>query len=427
MHSLYSDVRSARLLYLGMFRRMGAGLPDVRRGIGVWGPVVLAVFGILFVGCTSSGSNSTSSIPKLVSTIPTTSSTTLPLAPSTSCPTSMNIGLWSDARLASQVIVVSAEIGSLSEMSQAFSSGVGGVVLMGNTSSPTAKSDLAKMMALVQGGVAPLIMTDEEGGGIEPFAALVGSMPWPRSMAQTMSTAEVASLTYKVGKALRSIGVTMDLAPVVDMDASPGPSNTDPDGSRSFSADPATVTKYAKAFESGLEKAGIIPVLKHFPGLGGSSGNTDFMPAHTLPYATLLQGGLIPFERLAPPAKAVMMSNASVPGLTNGIPASLSPQAVELLRNVIGFNGVIITDSLETVSISSYQPDLAKAVVDSAEAGNDLIMLASSNPNQMASYQSALHALTQAMAAGFLPRRTVEARVGRILALKGFPPSCIFY
>ncbi len=276
-------------------------------------------------------------------------------------------------------------------------------------------------------GVPPLVMTDEEGGGIQPLSALVGSMPWPRMMAKTMSPGQVESLTYRVGQALRSIGVNMDLAPVVDLDAGPGPSKTNPDGSRSFSADPTVADRYAKAFAAGLEKAGVIPVLKHFPGLGGASGNTDFTSAHTVPYSSLLRGGLIPFQRLVSTAKVVMVSNASIPGLTGGTPSSLSPTAIQMLRNVVGFNGVIVSDSLETISISSFQPDLAKAVVASAVAGVDLVMLASSNPNQLPTYQRAKRALVRAIATGVLPRDAAEASVGRILALKGFAPSCIYY
>lgn len=391
------------------------------------GLVAVVAFGIILSGCNSSKPVSGELAQKPVSAISTTSSTATSAPAPTTCLSSIDVGQWSDGRLASQMIAISSEVGTLADISQAVSGGVGGVVLMGNGSSPALKTELAKMRSLVPDGVSPLVTTDEEGGGIQPLSALVGSMPWPRMMAKTMSSVQVESLTYRVGQALRSVGVTMDLAPVVDLDAGPGPSNTNPDGSRSFSADPTIAARYAKAFEAGLEKAGVIPVLKHFPGLGGASGNTDFTPAHTLPYSTLLQGGLIPFQRLASTAQAVMVSNASIPGLTDGVPSSLSPKAIGILRKVVGFNGVIVSDSLETVSISSYQPDLAKAVVASAEAGVDLIMLASSNPNQLPIYQSAKRALARAIATGVLTRGAAEASVGRILALKGFAPSCIYY
>ncbi len=405
----------------------GAGVLIVRGKVERVGLVTLLIFGIILSACNSSKPVSGGLTPMPVSAIPTTSSVVTSVPAPNSCLSSIDVGEWSDGRLASQMIAISSEMGTLADISQAVSDGVGGVVLMGNGSSPALKIELAKMRSLVSDGVSPLVMTDEEGGGIQPLSALVGSMPWPRMMAKTMSPGQVESLTYRVGQALRSVGVNMDLAPVVDLDAGPGPSNTNPDGSRSFSVDPPVADRYAKAFEAGLEKAGVIPVIKHFPGLGGASGNTDFAIAHTLSYSTLLKGGLIPFQRLASTAKVVMVSNASIPGLTGGVPSSLSPNAIRVLRSVVGFNGVIISDSLETISISSFQPDLSKAVVASAEAGVDLVMLASSNPNQVPIYQSAKRALARAIATGVLPRGAAEASVGRILVLKGFAPSCIHY
>lgn len=270
-------------------------------------------------------------------------------------------------------------------------------------------------------------MTDEEGGGIQRVAQLVGSIPWPREMAATMSPSQVESAANKVGKGLIKLGINVDLAPVVDLDNRSGPTNSNPDGKRSFSIDPATTTRYAKAFLTGLSRAGVLPTLKHFPGLGGASGNTDVMPAHTVPFSQLVNSALIPFKALASSVPFIMISNASVPGASKGVPASLSPMIVSILRNMTGFKGIIISDSLETTSISSYQPDLSKAVVDSALAGVDMIMLASSNPVQSPIFLQAEDALSQAISSGVLQRSIAEQRVGSILALKGIPTSCIYY
>lgn len=343
------------------------------------------------------------------------------------CAITVDLGKWTNSDLAGQMLVTSADIGSLQSADQAVSSGVGGIVLMGNASSQNLKSEISSMVSKSPLGIRPLVMTDEEGGAIQRLAELVGSMPWPRTMASSMTLAAVENMSYSVGLKMKNLGVNVDLAPVVDLDAGAGPSRTNPDGKRSFSPQPLIATEYAQRFMLGMIKAGVIPVMKHFPGLGESSGNTDVMAAHTLPYQELVSTGLVPFEKLKAMPAMVMVSNASVPGLSKGVPASLSPKVMSILRSVVGFGGVVITDSLETVSIQSYQPNISKAVVDSAAAGADLIMLASSNPNQFSVYSEARAALANAILTNQVSRALAEQRVGQILKLKGIASSCIYY
>lgn len=343
------------------------------------------------------------------------------------CATTVDLGKWSDTDLAGQMLVTSAVMGSLKSADQAVSSGVGGIVLMGNANSQNLESEISSLVSKSPLGIRPLVMTDEEGGAIQRLAGLVGSMPWPRTMASSMSLSSVENLSYSVGLKMKRLGINVDLAPVVDLDAGVGPSRTNPDGKRSFSPQPSVATEYAQRFMLGMAKAGVTPVMKHFPGLGQSSGNTDVMAAHTLPYQELVGTGLVPFEKLKKIPAMVMVSNASVPGLSKGVPSSLSPAVISILRSVVGFEGVVITDSLETVSIQSYQPNISKAVVDSALAGADLIMLASSNPDQFGFYSQARAALAKAIFANQIPRSVAEQRVGQILELKGIPSSCIYY
>ncbi|MCL5077035.1 MAG: hypothetical protein M1288_02825 [Actinobacteria bacterium] len=343
------------------------------------------------------------------------------------CAITVDIAKWTNSELAGQMLVTSADIGSLQSADKAVSSGVGGIVLMGNANSQDLKSEISSLVSKSPMGIRPLVMTDEEGGAIQRLAELVGSMPWPRTMASSMTLAAVENMSYSVGLKMKNLGVNVDLAPVVDLDAGAGPSRTNPDGKRSFSPQPLIAAEYAQRFMLGMIKAGVIPVMKHFPGLGQSSGNTDVMAAHTLPYQELVSTGLVPFEKLKTMPAMVMVSNASVPGLSKGVPSSLSPKVMSILRSVVGFGGVVITDSLETVSIQSYQPNISKAVVDSAAAGADLIMLASSNPNQFSVYSEARAALANAILTNQISRPLAEQRVGQILELKGVASSCIYY
>lgn len=345
------------------------------------------------------------------------------------CPRTVNLADWSAKRLAAAMIAVSVEVNQLQDVTPEVRGGVGGIVLMGNETSPSLRSQLISVGALTSHGVSlqPLVMTDEEGGGVQRLSAVVGSAPWPRDMVRTMSPGQVRSLARSIGARMKALGVGVDLAPVVDLDSGPGPSNSNPDGRRSFSSNASVATSYAGAFASGLREAGVVPVLKHFPGLGGSSGNTDVQSAQTLPISQLANSALVPFESLASREVMVMMSNASVPALTGGVPASLSRAAVALLRSTVGFKGTIITDSLETVSISNFQPNLGQAVVDSVRAGVDMVMLASSAPNQVAGFREARQAIVSAINEGSYPRASAETAVAGTISLHGFPRKCIRY
>lgn len=226
---------------------------------------------------------------------------------------------------------------------------------------------------------------------------------------------------------MRSIDVTYDLAPVADVDAGAGPSATDPDGQRSFSGDPTVASEYAVAYGAGLVQGGVIPVVKHFPGLGGASGNTDNGPAATPPLSTLETRGLVPFRAaVAAGAPAVMVSNASVPGVTS-LPASLSPSVVSgLLRSTIGFHGLVLTDSLSAGAIAAAGFDVPKASVAAVAAGSDMVLFGSaltaqdvellSPTNVAATFQRVTSALVSAVDEGAIPASRIDGAVGNILA-----------
>jgi beta-N-acetylhexosaminidase len=171
-------------------------------------------------------------------------------------------------------------------------------------------------------------------------------------------------------------GVNMDLAPVVDVDGrDEPPSSTNPDGWRSFSGTTSVVTQDGLAFARGLTDGGVIPVLKHFPGLGHATGNTDNGPADTLAWSNLQQVALPPFTAgIAAGMPSIMIANARVPGLTTR-PASLSPAVITTqLRRTLGFRGLIMTDSLSARAISGAGYTIPRAAVTSLDAGTDMVM-----------------------------------------------------
>ena len=203
--------------------------------------------------------------------------------------------------------------------------GYGGLLLFGTTASANFVTDVAALQHETPNGDVMMIMTDQEGGGVERLTNLVATLPWAQTMGKNLTANEITAEGLRVGRSMRAAGVNTDLAPVLDVDGrSVEPGARDPDGYRSFSGVPATAASDGVAFMKGLSAAGVTSVVKHFPGLGGATGNTDYGPAATLPWPQLRSTGLIPFEAaVRAGATAVMISNARVPGLSS-LPSSLS-------------------------------------------------------------------------------------------------------
>lgn len=337
------------------------------------------------------------------------------------CQNSQVVASWTLRRRAAQLVVAPVQEADVKAVSPLLSAGVGGVILFGAGAPGDLGGQLSALVARAEGGVAPVVMTDEEGGGVQRMAELVGSLPWARTMAATDSPARVRALGESVGAGMRSLGVTMDLAPVLDLDGGPGPDALHPDGARSFSADPRIAATYGIAFAQGLMTSGVIPVVKHFPGLGTSSYNTDFGPATTAPLASLQGRDLLPFESAVNAGlPAVMVSNATVPGLSEG-PASLSRAAVTgLLRHQLGFSGLVLTDSLSAGAISAIGLSPAQAAVRSVSAGVDMVLYgAASAAAAVQTGTSIIDALVSAVSTGAISDQVLDSAVAEVLGAKG--------
>lgn len=387
-------------------------------------PLVMAVLVAGAVGCSS---RPRSSAPP--ATISTPTSSTAPSTTSTTAQACTNASVlagWSPERRASLLLVAPVLDFDMVAAHVAASDGAGGVLFLGGATPP---SNLASRLRAAFSGAAgpqPIAMADQEGGGIQRLTPPVPSMPWPRTMAASMSTQQVQHLAATAGSAMVSLGVKMDLAPVADVDAGAGPSASNPDGRRSFSGVPATASAYTVAFMKGLIQSGVIPVVKHFPGLGGSTGNTDNGPASTQPLSSLESSGLLPFRAaVSAGAPAVMIANAAVPGLTTA-PASLSASVITgLLRQQLGFNGLVMTDSLSAGAISAAGYDLDHAAVAAISAGADMILFGSTlTPAQTAQLTPAgvdanLHgmaaAIASAVSTGKIPATRLESADEHVL------------
>jgi beta-N-acetylhexosaminidase len=336
-----------------------------------------------------------------------------------SCSNTSVLETWSNERLAAMTIAVPVQETSSSDVAPEVRQGVGGVVLFGTSAPVDLGRQLAALRNQVPGRLGLLVMTDEEGGGVQRMANLVGSLPWPRQMATDWTRYHLRRAVYRMGLKMKAAGVNMDLAPVVDVDGSNQvfPNRYNADGWRSFGGDPIAVAKDGIDFAKALMKAHVVPVLKHFPGLGGASYNTDDGPAHTLPWTQERQRGLPPFSMgIAAGIPAIMTSNATVPNLAS-YPVSLSPAATgRELETTLGFHGFVVTDSLSALAIADSGWSIPSAAVQALVAGADMVMFSSTPGTTVQGETDAItSAVVTAVARGTLPRSRLVAAAGAVL------------
>jgi len=272
---------------------------------------------------------------------------------------------------------------------------LGGVILFSaNITSPAQLRSLTRRLraaAAAGGNPPPLIAVDQEGG-------LVKRLPWAPPSSAPAAMPDPRAEGAATGRALRSMGITVNLAPVADVERRPNFL-----GSRSFGSTEAKVARDACAFSRGLKAAGVTPTLKHFPGLGDAAGNTDL--ERVTIRAPLL---LAPYRRCAYRG-LVMLSSATYPRLGPG-PAVFEPRAYALL----GAGTVTISDDL-TARAMAGRADVA---VRAARAGLDLLLFGGSEETSAGAYRRLLRAVRQ----GRLGERRVRDSVQRILALKTGEP-----
>ncbi|CAM3299961.1 glycoside hydrolase family 3 N-terminal domain-containing protein [Mycobacterium colombiense] len=298
---------------------------------------------------------------------------------------------------------------------------VGGIFIGSWTDLSIFKGPLADIAA--KAGPLPLaVSVDEEGGRVSRLKSLIGTSPSPRELAQTQTVQQVHDLAADRGKKMHDLGITVDFAPVVDVSDEPDDAVI---GNRSFSADPATVTDYAGAYAQGLRDAGLLPVLKHFPGHGHGSGDSHTGGVVTPPLDALQNNDLVPYRTLVTtPPVGVMVGHLQVPGLTGDDPASLSPEAVQLLRNGVGykgppFTGPVFSDDLSSMAAISDRYGVAEAVLRSLRAGVDVALWVTTDE-----VPAVLDRLQQAVASGDLPAKQVDDSLVRVATMKGPSPSC---
>ncbi len=266
------------------------------------------------------------------------------------------------------------------------------------------------------------VSVDEEGGRVARLSKLIGPAPSARVLAQTQTPDQVYGLALERGHKMRGLGITVDFAPDVDVTDAPDDTVI---GDRSFSSVPAKVTEYAAAYARGLRDAGLLPVIKHFPGHGHGSGDSHTGGVTTPPLSQLQNDDLIPYRTLVTQAPiGAMVGHLQVPELTGDEPASVNRAAVQLLRTGTGykapaFDGPIFSDDLSSMLAIKDRYSVPDAVLKTLQAGTDVALWVTTDE-----VPAVLDRLEKAVAAGELTVPSVDASVQRIAKFKGPKSDC---
>ena len=296
--------------------------------------------------------------------------------------------------------------------------GLGGVTLFAINGNVPGAEELAALTAKLGDAI---ITIDEEGGDVTRLAHLTGS-PYPGSAALgVVDDVELTQQIYRsLGAELTEVGVNLNFAPSVDV-------NTADDnpiiGTRAFGSDPDLVARHTAAAVTGLQEAGVAACAKHFPGHGATLGDSHLgLPIVNADLDLLHRRELVPFTAaIAAGTKSIMTAHITIPALTGDDPATLSARAITgLLREELGYDGVIVSDALDMKGASGVI-GIPEAAVRALIAGADLLCLGSRE------YADSVHAIQAAIVAavreGRLPEERLAAAADRVAALRTWQAS----
>jgi beta-N-acetylhexosaminidase len=292
----------------------------------------------------------------------------------------------------------------------------GAVILQGHNVRDTTQLSALTRALHRKGPRRLLVAVDEEGGRVARLGAkgVATEVPSARAAASSMSADEVRGLASTLGADLQELGIDWDLAPVLDVTEAAADTVI---GDRSFGADPDVVAEYGLAFAEGLASRGVLVTGKHFPGHGATAIDSHRkLPVVDAPTEALAVH-VAPYLEVHPQLDAVMTANVKFTALDPKYPASLSPAAIRLLRDDVGFQGVVITDALEMDAISERWtiPEAAELAL---RGGADMVLV---GPWGQAAPTS--DRLVRAVRRGVIPAARLDQAAGRVLALKGYPSA----
>ena len=292
---------------------------------------------------------------------------------------------------------------------------LGGYILFGrDTADKTADALIQTIQsyqdaAAVDTGIPLLIGVDEEGGTVVRVSSnphlRASKFPSPQKAYASGGMEAVLADTREKDLLLSALGFNVNLSPVADVSTNPADFMYD----RTFGQDAAATADYVAQVVSQMAEDGMGSVLKHFPGYGNNADTHTGVAIDKRPYETFEESDFLPFEAgIAAGAPFVLVSHNVVECMDAALPASLSPAVHEVLRETLGFDGIVITDDLAMDAVKQYAN--GEAAVLAVLAGNDMLITSD--------YQNDIPAVLAAVADGRIAESDIDAHVLRILRYK---------
>lgn len=292
---------------------------------------------------------------------------------------------------------------------------IGGVILFSRNIAGRKQTEKLITRLQENSSIPLFISVDEEGGDV---ARIANNKKMGTTVFQTMEEigkTKDASYVYNMGETIgseiKSLGFNVDFAPVADVKTSELNLEI---GTRSFGGDPDKVAEFTSAFVKGIQKQNVSATLKHFPGQGSSSGDTHIESVNIdSSIASLRKNDFVPFEAgIAAGADFVMVSHISVSKVTETAqPASMSDLIMDtILRDELGFQGIIITDAMDMASITDNYTS-AEAAYGAVNGGADIVLM----PLDL---EMAYNEIISRINDGSISRERLDASVLRILTVK---------
>lgn len=375
--------------------------------------VAVLVLPLLVAACENGSAGASSSTEPFVAVSAVTTSTTLSAAQAV-------VESMTLEEKAAQVMVLAFDGTRLSDVVAGLIEDYrpGGFLLMGeNISGNKQLRDLTAALqakAAEEGSILPLfIAVDQEGGTIQRIRGSAPCMPSARWFGSRSTPAEAADFARRTGETLLRLGVNMNLAPVADVVSGDSFIRR-----RSYSWNPAVVSAFISAVVPAYQEAGVIAVVKHFPGHGSAVDNPH--DKEVFSYAsreTFEAVHLPPFEAaIAAGAKGIMISHITVAAYDGARPSSQSEAVVDgLLKGQLGYDGLVVTDSLR-MAASADKIGIAAAAVEALDAGCDLLLVRDIPSRQ----RDVIETVVKAVQIGWLSEERLNDAVLEVLEAKAW-------